>query len=94
MSRLLAILMAIVLAGCAGLSSQQHIETVAGKQYIYVAVKSGGSVLDHTLVMSLYGPDGSHIMSQTISNNGVLETLGGAALQTMVPAWNALQATK
>ncbi|MGO9020050.1 MAG: hypothetical protein ACLQVJ_17070 [Syntrophobacteraceae bacterium] len=95
MKRLTPLLLVAVLllAGCAAtLTGKQHVEMIQGKPYTYVAIHNGGAILDHTLIMSLFDPDGKHVMSQTINNNGILETLGGTALQTMVPAWNAFQA--
>ncbi len=86
---------AIVLAGCATtLTSQRRVEQVGDKQITYIVVKSGGTFLDHAMVCDRYGPDGTLLAHDTVSNNGMVETLGGAALQTMVPAYNAFELTK
>jgi hypothetical protein len=81
--------------GCAStLTSQRRVEMVGGKQITYVVVKSGNSLLDHAMVCDRFGPDGTLLAHDTISNNGIVETLGGAALQTVVPAYNAFELVK
>lgn len=106
MKRRMALLYVIALAftmiaGCAGktpsppplkIGDPQDV-VVQGKKYTYVAVHSGGSFLDHTMLIDRYGPEGL-VAHDVISNNGILETLGGSALSTMVPAASALGLVK
>jgi len=96
MTRLLPILIACaLLAGCATtLTSQRRVEIVNGKPITYIVVKSGGTIFDHSCVMDRYGPDGTLIAHDAVNNNGILETLGGQALTTMVPAASALGLVK
>ncbi len=92
---LLLTLIGFALAGCmTTLTSQRRVEMVAGKQITYVVVKSGSAILDHSMVCDRYGPDGTLIAHDAINNNGILETLGGAALTTMVPVASALGLVK
>jgi hypothetical protein len=92
---ILLCILAILQAGCATtLTSQRRVENIAGKDYTYVVVRSGSTFLDHAMVCDRYGPDGTLIAHDTVSNSGLIETLGGTALQTIVPAYNAFELTK
>jgi len=83
------------LVGCAStLTSVRHVETVGGKDITYVVVKTGNSVMDHSMICDRYGPDGALLAHDTISNNGLLESLGGPLLNTLTPAVNAWQVLK
>ena len=62
--------------------------------YCFVAIKSGNSILDHSVGFSLFDEDGKHVLTNTYNNNGVLETLGGPFLQTLTPAVNAWEVLK
>ena len=86
-------LLCIFLAGCAGpqlrLGAPQAVSVPdkAGVKhpFTYVPVNSGNSFLDHTMGFSLYDEDAKHVLTQTTPNAGLLETLGGAAMQSIVP---------
>ena len=97
MSKLILLCLAgLLLSGCATptLISQRHIEVVQGKQITYVVIKTGNSLLDHSLVCDRYGCDGTLLAHDVISNNGILESVGSAALTTLVPAASALGLVK
>ena len=89
----LLLILCVFLAGCAGpqlkLGAPQGVEIPdkAGVKhpFTYVPVNSGNSFLDHTMGFSLYDEDAKHVLTQTTPNAGLLETLGGAAMQTIVP---------
>ena len=96
--------MLVLLAGCAGtcpmlsLGNPQPVQVKddagALHTYNYVAIKSGNTLLDHSIGFSLYGEKGEHLLTNTYSNNGILETLGGPLLGTLTPAVNAWQVLK
>ena len=94
MRRLITLcVLVLFLSGCAAtLSTMRHVETVNGKNITYIAARSGNSLLDHTMVIDRYGPDGALLAHDSMSNNGILEQLGGQALQTLVPAYTAFEA--
>jgi len=93
MRRLIIILLVLLLTGCVqSIVSQRHIEIVGGKQITYVTLRTGNTILDHSVVCDRFGPDGTLLAHDVFSNNGILETLGGQALQTLVPAFNAYEA--
>ena len=106
MTRLLPILIACaLLAGCGGTAGphmafgtpqQITVKDSAGVPHLfsYVTFKSGKTIFDHTSAFSIFDENAKHVTTQTTANNGILETLGGQALTTMVPAASALGLVK
>jgi hypothetical protein len=95
--------MAVILAGCSmtpalrlGNPQAVQIKDGAGNvhEYKYVAIKSGNTILDHTMGFSIYDSDGKHVLTSITPNNGILESIGGPALQTFVPAATAFGLVK
>jgi hypothetical protein len=95
MNRLAVVLcvLALFLSGCtSNLMLTKATINMGGKDITYVAARSGNSLLDHAMVIDRYGPDGTLLAHDSMSNNGILEQLGGQALQTLVPAYTAFEA--
>ncbi len=89
----LLIILALALSGCAStLVTQTHIETVAGKPITYVMVRTGNSMLDHSMICDRYGQDGTMLAHDTVTNNGVVETAGGVIIQALSSAFTAVTA--
>jgi hypothetical protein len=98
--------LALLLAGCNGAMFQPKlslgtaqvvpIKDSAGNvhEYKYVAIKSGNTILDHTMGFSIYDQDAKHVLTSITPNNGILESIGGPALQTFVPAATAFGLVK
>ena len=53
--------------------------------FTYVAIKRGNAFLSNTDGFSLFDEDAKHVLTNVTPNNGILETLGGAAIQSTVP---------
>jgi hypothetical protein len=91
----MAALLLFLLSGCAAsqpvlnLGAPQAVavpdKTGLRHTYSYVAIKSGSSLLDHTMGFSIYDEDAKHILTNVTPIQGFLGAVGEAATQSAVP---------
>jgi hypothetical protein len=85
-----------LLVGCAGapLSVQKQQTQIAGKDRTFAAVRSGTSIFGSTLAIYLFDDQANLLSHDVTSNAGIIESLGGAALNSLVPAHSAYEVLK
>ena len=89
------LLLLFLLVGCAAsqpvlnLGTPQAVsvpdKTGLRHTYSYVAIKSGSTLLDHTMGFSIYDEDAKHILTNVTPIQGFLGAVGEAATQSAVP---------
>lgn len=91
--------MIVSLAGCIGIDpslkiGEQQKVTVEGQTIVYLPMSVSNAIGVNATIIDRFDKDGKLIGHDTVANNGLLETLGGSALTTVVPAASALGLVK
>jgi|SRR5208337_2113866 len=92
---LLLLIVAIFLCGCTitppilNVGPATKVTIADGKVFTLVAAKSGSTFLDHTIIVYIFDANGVLVGKDIVSNNGIIESLGGTTVTAMAPAISA-----